>query len=77
MGAAILVTLGILFLLRNFGVVGFGESFPVLLIVIGVFLYLGQSVSTEGHVEAYRVAGPVPPPPPPAAGDQHGPEVNP
>lgn len=70
MGAAVLITLGALFLLSEFWVVSFGESFPALLIVIGVVLYLGRSASTEGHTDRYGT------PPPPVAGDQHGPEVN-
>lgn len=75
MGAAILITLGILFLLDQFWVVRFHESFPALLIVIGLMLYLGRSASTEGHIQPMSAAGTVPPPPP-IAHDQHGPEVN-
>ncbi len=75
MGAAVLITLGVLFLLDEFWVVRFGESFPALLIVIGLMLYLGRSASTEGHVQAAS-AGAIPPPPPPIPHDQHGPEVN-
>ncbi len=75
MGAAVLITLGVLFLLQEFYVVHFGESFPALLIVIGVMLYLGRSASTEGHVQPASPAGAMPPPPP-VHGDQHGPEVN-
>ncbi len=74
MGAAVLITLGVLFLLSEFWVVPFGESFPALLIVIGVVLYLGRSASTEGHMERGARTGPVPPPP--AEAGQHGPEVN-
>ena len=74
MGPGILITLGVLFLLDQTWAVRFHESFPVLLIVIGVLLYLGRSASTEGHVDP-PVA--VPTPPPPAPVDQsHGPEVN-
>jgi hypothetical protein len=77
MGAAVLITLGVLFLLEEFHVFPFRESFPVLLIVIGLFLYMGRSASTEDHIEPYTVSKPVPPPPPPAANNQHSPEVNP
>src|SRR5258708_1868031 len=77
MGAAVLITLGGLVLLGGLHVFPFHERFPVLLIVIGLVLYLGRSASTEGHIDPYAASGPVPPPPPPAAGDQHGPEVNP
>jgi hypothetical protein len=75
MGAAILITLGVLFLLQELHIVRFGEGFPVLLIVIGLVLYLGRSASTEGHIQPANPAGAIPPPPP-LAGDQHGPEVN-
>lgn len=76
MGAAILITLGVLFLLDEFSRLRFDDSWPALLIVIGLVLYLGRSASTEGHIVPARRTGAVPPPPP-VAGDQHGPEVNP
>ncbi len=75
MGAAVLITLGVLFLLNELYVVRFEQSFPALLIVIGLVLYLGRSASTEGHIQPASAAGVVPPPPPPP-GDQHGSEVN-
>jgi hypothetical protein len=77
MGPGILITLGVLFLLDQTWVVRFHESFPVLLIVIGVLLYLGRSASIEGHVDV-RGIGPAPAPPPPApVNHSRGPEVNP
>jgi hypothetical protein len=75
MGAAILITLGVLILLHNLYVVRLGESFPALFIVIGLMLYLGHSASIAGHVQPVTPAGAVPPPPP-IPSDQHGPEVN-
>ena len=68
LGAAILITLGILFLLSNLTRLDFGDSWPALLIVIGVFVYFGRAASTEGHVPPYYAApvGTVPPPPYPA-----------
>ena len=77
MGPAILITLGVLFLLDQMWMIRFHETFPVLLIVIGVLMYLGRSASMEGHVDA-PMAGVVPaPPPPPDSGSQsQGPEVN-
>jgi hypothetical protein len=75
MGAAVLITLGVLFLLSEFYVVRFDQSFPALLIVIGLVLYLGRSASTEGHIQPVTPAGAIPPPPS-IPGDQHGPEVN-
>jgi hypothetical protein len=75
MGPGILITLGVLFLLDQTGI-RFHETFPVLLIVIGVMLYLGRSATTEGHMDV-RIAQVAPAPPPPVPADQsRGPEVN-
>ena len=76
-GAAVLITLGILFLLDNFREVPFDRSFPVLLLVIGAVLLVSRSGSTEGHIDPsvygsmpHQVATPQPwttgvtPPPP-------------
>jgi len=74
MGAAILITLGILFLLENYHLVDFDQTWPVLLIVIGIFVFAGRNASMEGHVQPYLVVGNTPPsavPPPP----QSNPEV--
>lgn len=76
MGAAVLITLGVLFLINELTYVRVEETFPALLIVIGVMLFLGRSASTEGHVQPPRVAAPVGPPQPPAVGNEPGPEVN-
>jgi len=76
MGAAVLITLGVLFLLQELWIFPFGRSFPVLLIVIGLVLYLSRSASTEGHIEPYPPQPPVGPPPPPPAINPPGSEVN-
>src|ERR1700749_3287858 len=76
MGAAVLITLGILFLLEELVYLPFGETFTALLIVIGAMLFLGPAASTEGHVQPARAVVPMVPPPPPVAGNQPGPEVN-
>src|SRR5258706_14108350 len=79
MGPAVLITLGVLFLLDN--IVGshtfhysFHYTWPVLLIVIGVVKVLGYNASAEGHVpRGYFVPGPgmqAPPPPPPPGAPQ-------
>jgi hypothetical protein len=75
MGSAVLITLGVLFLLEELTYLRFDETFPALLIVIGVMLFLGRSASTEGHVQPSRAGVPIAPPPP-VAGNQPGPEVN-
>ena len=56
MGAAVLITIGILFLLDQLWYIRFGESWPALLIVIGLFLYLGNSAPTDGHVNHHEMA---------------------
>jgi hypothetical protein len=82
MGPAIVITVGVLFLLQENGVAWFGQTWPVLLLVIGGFIFMSQSASTEGHVEATVAPAPpyappmqtwnstAPPPPPPAVATQ-------
>jgi len=53
MGPAVLVTLGFLFLLEQFSWrLGFRNTWPILLVVIGVMGFLRSSGSTAGHIEA-------------------------
>jgi hypothetical protein len=70
MGPAVLITLGVLFLLQqtNWGWSwGFHRTWPVLLIVIGVVQVLKFTAPTEGHVPAGYMAQPAMVTPPPAA----------
>jgi hypothetical protein len=73
MGPAILITLGVLFLLQqtNWGWSwGFHRTWPVLLIVIGIIKVLQYTAPIEGHVPVgYIAPAPFvnPPPAPPAA----------
>jgi hypothetical protein len=66
MGPAMLVTLGVLFLLDTSTRVDFGKTWPAILLVIGVVKLVQSNASSVGH------AGPLPPgppasvPPPPA-----------
>ncbi|HTC94900.1 MAG TPA: DUF5668 domain-containing protein [Terriglobales bacterium] len=62
MGPVILVTIGIMGLLDEFTPVRWGESWPLILIVIGVLKFLQTTGSREGHI------GPGAPPPAPAPG---------
>ena len=64
MGAAVLITLGVLFLLENYYVVSFDRSFPVLLLVIGAVMMVSRTGSTEGHIQPVWGAPAVPAPPP-------------
>jgi len=63
MGAAILITLGVLFTLQNFTRFDFGETWPALLIVIGVFSYLKRSAPATDYSQPYGPQATVPPPP--------------
>jgi len=73
MAPAVLISLGVLFLLDNFGVRGFHDTWPLLLIVIGVVKVLQYTAPTDGHIP---IGGYIPapqawtPPPPVAPGGQ-------
>lgn len=74
MGPAILLTVGVLFLLENLHAVGFGRTWPVILLVIGGIKLLQGNASIEGHMRSsssgpgsFPAGGPVAPPPPVAA----------
>jgi hypothetical protein len=70
MGPAVVVTVGVLFLLDQLrgGYLAFGNTFPVILIVIGVISLASNLAPTEGHI-----SGPAPPPPPGTTPPQHNP----
>jgi hypothetical protein len=51
MGPAVLITVGVLFLLEQLHVMSFGRSFPILLIVIGVVKIAQRSAPETGHVQ--------------------------
>lgn len=59
MGPAILVTIGVLFLLDNVGRLEFHRTWPAILLVIGVVKLVQSNASTSGHI------GPLPPGMPP------------
>ena len=61
MGPAVVVTVGVLFLLDQLrgGYLAFGNTFPVILIVIGVISLASNLAPADGHI-----SGPVPPSPP-------------
>jgi hypothetical protein len=71
MGPAMVLTIGVLFLLQNMGVsdLHFGRTWPVILLAIGLVKLLQNSASVEGHIPslapgANPVGGPIPPVPP-------------
>jgi hypothetical protein len=61
MGPAVIITVGVLFLMDQVrgGNFSFGNTYPVILIVIGAISLAAAASSGEGHV-----SGPVPPPAP-------------
>src|SRR5580698_1057635 len=67
MGPAVIVTVGILFLLQEMrgGYFDFSNTYPVILIVIGLISLASATASSEGHVSS---APPVPPAIPPTPG---------
>ncbi len=73
MGPAIIITVGVLFLLNEMrgGYFSFGNTFPVILIVIGAISLASALAPTTGHI-----SGPLPPVPPgtlPPPQNPHGP----
>lgn len=74
MGPAIVITVGVLFLLDQVrgGYFSFGNTFPVILIVIGAISLASSLAPADGHI-----SGPVPPAPPmgapPTAQNPQGP----
>jgi len=74
MGPALLVTIGILFLLDSVSDIDFGRTWPAILLVIGVVRLMQSNASYAGHVgplppgsSSYPPTYPPPPPPPPGA----------
>jgi hypothetical protein len=62
MGAALLITTGVLGLLSYSTRFSFGQLSPVYLLVVGAMLLLGRTASTEGHIPLVSQAVLVPPP---------------
>ena len=74
MGPVIVVTVGVLFLLQEMrgGYFDFGNTYPVILIVIGLISLASAMASSEGHVSSAPAVPPaIPPtpgvPPPPSS----------
>jgi len=68
-GPAVIITVGLLFLLHEMrgGYFDFGNTYPVILIVIGAVSLAASLAPIEGHIYGPLPAGPasMPPPPPP------------
>ena len=72
MGPAVVITVGVLFLLQQMrgGSFEFGNTYPVILIVIGGILLASALAPADGHISAGPAATPTTaaaPPAPPAA----------
>jgi hypothetical protein len=77
-GPVILITVGVLFTVEKFTGVTFGQTWPVLLIVIGILKLLGGR--RPRRIDTYyappvppfeaQAAYPPPPPPPPMPGER-------
>jgi Domain of unknown function (DUF5668) len=67
LGPVIVVTVGVLFLLQELrgGYFDFGNTYPVIIIVIGLMSLASSLASSEGHVSA---DAPLPPAVPPTQG---------
>jgi hypothetical protein len=75
MGPAMLVTVGALWLLSELHGPGFGRTWPILLLVIGLIKVLQSNASTSGHLQpppAPPTGGAQTPPAPPAGGEVSG-----
>jgi len=68
MGPAMVLTVGVLFLLESLHVASFGRTWPVILLVAGAVKLAQSSASSEGHNPALAAGGgptpPIPPVPP-------------
>jgi hypothetical protein len=65
MGPAVLMTIGVQFLLNNLDIIQFGKTLPVLLIVIGVVLAVQRTAHHSGDI--------YPPPPVPGSNGKEAP----
>jgi hypothetical protein len=67
MGPAVVITIGVLFLLQEMrgGFFGLGNTYPVIFVVIGAILLASSVASTEGHVAEVGVPPSALPPTPP------------
>jgi hypothetical protein len=63
-GGAILITLGVLFLLQEYLYIDLDRTWPVLLIVIGVMSYAARTASMKGHIQPWWMGGERPSSPP-------------
>ena len=72
-GPAVIVTVGVLFLLQQMrgGYFEFGNTYPVILVVIGAIMLASALAPMDGHIDVNTPQ--VPPAPPAAPGASAGP----
>jgi|SRR5450755_1578825 hypothetical protein len=76
MGPAVVITVGVLFLLeQTHSGFRFGQMWPVILVVIGVISLASALAPMDGHISS--TAPPVPPVPPPTVPPQNPPGTYP
>jgi hypothetical protein len=65
-GPVVLITVGVLFSLERFAGLSFGQTWPVLLIVVGLLRLLGgRRPRRDAYFTPSSYTPPMPPPPPP------------
>ena len=69
LGPAVIVTVGVLFLLQQMrgGYFDFGNTYPVILVVIGAILLASSLAPMDGHINSNTQPANPPVAPPPAA----------
>jgi|SRR5579859_7764236 hypothetical protein len=69
LGPAVIVTVGVLFLLQQMrgGYFDFGNTYPVILVVIGAILLASSLAPMDGHINSNTHPANPPVAPPPAA----------
>jgi hypothetical protein len=79
MGPAVVITIGLLFLLQEVrgGAFDFGNTYPFILIVIGVVLLASSIAPMTGHADLTAAPPAVPPTSGPTAGAPPGPLAGP
>ena len=76
MGPAVVITVGVLFLLQEVrgGNFDFSNTYPFILVVIGAILLASAVAPMNGHIDSFSAP---PPPSPPAPNVAPGPPQNP
>lgn len=72
LGPTLLITIGVLMLLSELHMVRFHYTWPIILIVIGVFKILQGNSPASGHRNAWFVPAPTPAEPPASEQVHHG-----